>query len=111
MLYSEDKFNLRLELTIIQRSVKEADIYSVIEEFPHVDFSYINQVLERLMTQGYLVLVDKKLSLTSSGEVYVRGLNRQLGNKGIYRYILPCSDTRIDPLGIDRPYLPLKKKK
>lgn len=111
MQFLEDKFSIRLEFSIIQRTIKGADIYGVLEEFPQINFSDINKVLESLMAQDYMTFIDEKLRLTSSGTSYLKELNRQLGNRGIYRYILPCHRANTESVDIDRPYLLRKKKK
>lgn len=97
--------------TIIRRTINGADIFGVIEEFPCINFSDINKILESLISCGHLIFINSRLRLTDSGNEYMKFINKQLGNKGIYKYILPFPNARIKSWDIDIPYIPHKKTK
>ena len=111
MQFSGDKQYLRIVFSIIQRTIHGADIFGVVEEFPYIQFSDIDTILNSLISEEYLISIDGKLRLTASGEEYLKSINRVLGNRGIYKYILPSSNARIEEYGIDLPYIPRKNKK
>lgn len=109
MPFSEDKKYLRVNFSIIQRAVHGADLFGVVEEFPFVDFSDINEFLESLIEDGCISLNGGRLKLTDLGLTYLKNLNKQLGNNGIYRYILPSSSAFCQSQNIDTPYIPGKR--
>lgn len=109
MQFSEDKQYLRVVFSIILRTIRGADIFGVLEEFQHIQFSDINAILNSLIYEEYFDSVDGKLRLTESGAEYLKSINRVLGNKGIYKYILPSSHIHIAEYSKDIPYIPRKK--
>jgi len=111
MLFSEDNKHLQLVHAVIQRTINGSDLFGVIEEFQYTDFSDINKILNSLISNNYLMLKDEKLSLTDSGCIFLKNLNKRLGYKGIYRYILTYPTARIECLDIDKPYIPHRKQK
>lgn len=68
----------------------------------------IVDTFEMLTLEHYVYVDHTTTRLTEKGEDLYRQLCRQLGLRGIYRYIMPNVARRIPELDIDEMYIPNK---
>ena len=73
-------------------------------------FSYaeIITLLRKLITEGYVESFIKRLKLTEKGENHIVSLNKKLKRSGLYKFVSPQLNKRINRIGIDEIYVPLK---
>lgn len=74
-----------------------------------LSFVDILNSLEDLKKKGIVVQNDNGLTLTALGKSMFYSLNRKIGHRGLYKYLMPDYYSRITQLKTDDIYLPQKE--
>lgn len=70
----------------------------------------IKKLIDSLVKRCIVQKREEKMSLTKEGEMYFYELNRELGRKGLYRFLSPDYVFRNVPEPIDKVYVPPIKR-
>ena len=77
------------------------------EEYTFLKFTETMRVLKK---QGYIRIEENRTILTSQGCTLYRELCKELGMRGLYRYLMPDLRNRVYPISFDDIYIPKKKR-
>lgn len=74
-------------------------------------WSYVDILnkLEELKKKGIVEQTAEGFSLTALGKSAFHSINRKLGRKGLYKYLMPDMYSRITQLKIEDIYIPRKE--
>lgn len=73
--------------------------------------STLNRDIDMLKKEGYVKSVKNGLSLTEKGEELFYFKNKELGRKGLYKYISCMLSLKDEPMPLDAVYVPIKRGK
>lgn len=73
--------------------------------------SALNKDIDMLKEQGLVRSVEQELLLTKKGETFFYSKNRELGRRGLYRYISSMLSLKDEPMSENEVYVPYKRGK
>ena len=76
------------------------------EEYSFLKFT---RTMHQLKKEGYIRIEGDKTLLTDKGERLYNQLCRDLGKRGLYRFIMPDLRSQFPPMALDDIYVPKKK--
>lgn len=95
-------------LSLLQIIKVDGDINFLInEEYTFLKFT---RTMRQLKKEGYIQIKGDKTLLTDTGETLYNQLCRDLGKRGLYRYIMPDLRNQFLPMALDDIYVPKKKR-
>ena len=77
------------------------------DEFTFLKFSESMRLLKR---QGFIRIQEDRTMLTPKGYSLYTSLCKELGLRGLYRYLMPDLRNRLYPISLDDIYIPKKKR-
>lgn len=95
-------------LSLLQIIKVDGDInFLMNEEYTFLKFT---RAMHQLKKEGYIHIEGNKTLLTDKGETLYNQLCRDLGKRGLYRYIMPNLKNQFPSMALDDIYIPKKKK-
>ena len=70
------------------------------------DLQRLNQNIDALIMDGFIVRKENGLALTEKGNEFYWFLNKKMGRKGLYAFVLPDYSVRKKPIKKNDLYIP-----
>ena len=96
---------IEYELALLQYIRTRGDVRAFLKATGK-DMMRLTRTIDALLAKGYILKERSKLTLTESGYSYLDKLNKELGRKGMYSYLLPDYSVRRVPMSAEATYIP-----
>lgn len=97
------------ELLLMQLIKVDGSINSFIEA--GLNYVDVYKLIQCYKKRKYIMMKEDKLLLTQLGEVRFNEVCLHLNKRGLYKYLSPNIKYRLDPIRLEKIYIPLSIRK